>query len=456
MSLPRYPKYKDSGVSSLGELPDHWKVVRLGDLTTRIGSGKTPLGGADTYTDSGVLFLRSQNVYDEGIALDDVAFIAPEVDDALRASRVRGGDILMNITGASIGRTCAVPKDLAPANTNQHVCVIRLSDPAQLSFVSLALKSPSTKGQIESAQTGAAREGLNYTQVARLKVPMPPPEDRTSIAAFLDRETSKIDSLIAEQQRLVELLKEKRQAVISHAVTKGLNPDAPMKASGVEWLGDVPANWKLVRLKDAIGRIEQGWSPQCESQPAGDDSWGVLKVGCVNGDRFDDTEQKGLPNELTPPVKYEVCPGDILVSRGNTRELVGMASFIGQIRGRLLLSDLLYRFKAEPTMADGRFLVLALRSAIGRYQLERDAIGTSASMKKVSQGVLREIIACLPPVAEQQVIASWTSEAGSEIDDLVTSARRAISLLTERRAALITAAVTGQIDVQKHETAVAQ
>jgi type I restriction enzyme, S subunit len=127
MSIPRYPKYKNSGVEWLGEVPVHWEVKPLGYVCVKIGSGKTPLGGAETYAAEGIVFIRSQNVYDEGLLLDDVVFIADETDEKLKASRVLEGDILLNITGASLGRTCLVPNGLPRANVNQHVCIIRLS-----------------------------------------------------------------------------------------------------------------------------------------------------------------------------------------------------------------------------------------------------------------------------------------------------------------------------------------
>jgi len=201
-------------------------------------------------------------------------------------------------------------------------------------------------------------------------------------------------------------------------------------------------------LKSVISKIEQGWSPQCESYPAEHGEWGVLKVGCVNAARFREEEQKALPQGVDPMPVYEVHEGDILASRGNTLELVGMAAFLSAVRGRLLLSDLLYRFRAKSTEANGEYLACALRSPFARYQIERDAVGTSASMKKVGQSVLRELLMPLPPLEEQDAIMVAVNETGSGIERLAREAERAITLLQERRSALISAAVTGQIDVR--------
>jgi len=294
----------------------------------------------------------------------------------------------------------------------------------------------------------AAQPGLSVDIVGRLRIVVPPLPEQSAIAAFLDRETTRIDALIAEQQRLMELLQEKRQAVISHAVTKGLNPDAPMKPSGVEWLGDVPAHWLIRPLKYSITRIEQGWSPQCEGSPAESGEWGVLKVGCVNGDDFCAREQKALPSDVSPLPEYEIGPGDIIMSRGNTLELVGMAAFVREVRPQLLLSDLLYRFRARPESALGEFITLSLRSPHVRFQIERAATGTSASMKKIGQSVIREFLIALPPLEEQRGIVSRVRSATLVLDRLLAETGLAIDLLRERRAALITAAVTGQIEVR--------
>src|SRR5690625_4088089 len=266
MSFPRYPEYKDSGVEWLGEVPAHWEVTKLSYITNRIGSGKTPSGGATAYVSSGVPFIRSQNVHDQGLRLDDIVYIDEATDREMAWSRVRPLDVLINITGASIGRSCQVPAGFGIANVNQHVCVIRLDKPDEASgWVAWAMKAPATKEQVKVSQTGAAREGLNFEQLAGFYLCMPTLTERRTISAFLDHETARIDALVEEQQRLIELLKEKRQAVISHAVTKGLDPDVPMKDSGVEWLGEVPAHWEVMKFVRCVDIAEGQVDPKLES-----------------------------------------------------------------------------------------------------------------------------------------------------------------------------------------------
>lgn len=224
--------------------------MKIKHLATKIGSGKTPRGGNEVYVQSGVLFIRSMNVYDDGLRLEDVVFIDEATDQKMSQTRVLASDVLLNITGASIGRTCIVPGDLPQANVNQHVCIIRLSQRADPAFVSYTLKSSLIKDQIRSLENGSSREGLNFEQVGNLTILLPESlEQQRAIAAFLDRKTAEIDAVIAKKDRLIALLQEERQALISRAVTRGLDAGAAMKDSGIPWLGVVPKHWAVRRFK---------------------------------------------------------------------------------------------------------------------------------------------------------------------------------------------------------------
>lgn len=212
-------KFKDSGVEWLGEVPEHWEVKKLGYITKKIGSGKTPRGGSEVYSDTGILFIRSQNVYDEGLFLDDVVRISKEINDDMANTQVKSGDILLNVTGGSIGRTTIVPDNFEKANVNQHVCIIRLNSKKSKTFISLVMKSLLIKTQIDAIQNGAAREGLNFEQISDFRLAIPPIEEQQKIVSYLDDKTQKIDTLIKKATKSIKLLKEKRTALISAAVT---------------------------------------------------------------------------------------------------------------------------------------------------------------------------------------------------------------------------------------------
>ncbi len=284
--------------------------------------------------------------------------------------------------------------------------------------------------------------------MATRKLALPPLHEQTAIAAFLDRETAKIDGLVAEQRRLMELLKEKRQAVISHAVTKGLNPHAPMKPSGIEWLGDVPEHWEVCAARRVIARIEQGWSPECFARPAEPGERGVLKTGCVNRGAFNEQENKALPDTLLPMLEYEVRPGDVLMSRASgSPELVGSTAYVHAVRPRLMLSDKAFRIHPEPAI-DKRFFATAFNSRYLREQIERAISGAEGLANNLPQSALFAFSICVPPLHEQTSIVKHVAGTTATFDTLTAEAARAIELLQERRTALISAAVTGKIDVR--------
>jgi type I restriction enzyme S subunit len=285
-------------------------------------------------------------------------------------------------------------------------------------------------------------------ELGSIRIPIVPEEEQLRIARFLDRETARIDALVAKKERLIELLQEKRTALITRAVTKGLAPNVPMKDSGVEWLGEIPAHWEVGSLKGVMIRIEQGWSPLCENRQAEEHEWGVLKVGCVNSEDFDEAEHKALPADLIPLPEYEIRPGDILMSRANTRQLLGSAVLVRTVRARLLLCDKLYRISVRGDRVSPEFMTRAFASALSRFQLEREATGASGSMQNISQETISNLVFPLPGISEQDAIAASLDCETARLNALVAKVREAIDRLKELRIALISAAVTGKIDVR--------
>ena len=186
-----HTEWKD--VPGIGTIPADWEVVRLGDGAVHVGSGVTPRGGKSAYTQSGITFLRSQNVHFDGLRLEDVVYIPPEIDNAMARSRVKPDDVLLNITGASIGRCTVVPSDFVTANVNQHVCIIRTSDRYNPRYVWKWLSTPRSQKEIDDIQTGQSRQGLNYQQVRQLTVALPPRTEQDRIVEIL----SGVDGTIA-------------------------------------------------------------------------------------------------------------------------------------------------------------------------------------------------------------------------------------------------------------------
>ena len=212
---------KDSGIEWLGEIPEHWEVKKLKMIVTKVGSGVTPSGGSSVYLKEGIPLLRSQNIHFNGLKLEDVAYISEEIDQGMSNSRIMEDDILLNITGASIGRCFYVPKGFGKGNVNQHVCIIRpilgVIHPIYLYFL---IRSSVGQVQINLQQTGANREGLNFEQLKNFTLPIPKSiSEQETIVESLRNSISKIDANISKTEKLIDLLTEYRTALISEVVT---------------------------------------------------------------------------------------------------------------------------------------------------------------------------------------------------------------------------------------------
>ena len=441
MSFRRHKGCIDSGVKWLGDVPSHWDVVRL----RRLVEIKKDIAGELGYD----VFSVTQN----GFRIKDTE--SGEGQQSLDYSKyqfVRVGQFGMNpmdllTGGADIATTDGV------TSPDYRVFEIRNVEEVHDRYMLYMLQMLYRNHIFYAFGQGSSQLGrwrLPRQQFNDFQFPVPPLDEQKSISSFLDVETSKIDGLVSEQRRLIELLKEKRQAVISHAVTKGLNPNAPMKPSGIQWLGDVPQHWEVQRLKHAIISIEQGWSPQCEIAPVeSDDQWGVLKVGCVNYGRFTPEENKALPPTLDPQPELGIREGDLLISRANTIELVGSAAVAERDYDNLMLCDKLYRLRMDRSRLLPRFLCYFLTCEVAREPIELGATGASPSMKNIAQSVILELWFAAPDLDEQKEIVKEIRERWDAITTLIAEAERAIELLQERRTALISAAVTGKIDVRQ-------
>lgn len=289
---------------------------------------------------------------------------------------------------------------------------------------------------------------MKFSDVKRLPILMPSRSEQVIISDFLDRETAKIDALVHEQEKIIQLLDEKRQAVISHAVTKGLDPAVPVNPSGVDWLGDIPAHWSVRQARHLISKFEQGWSPECDSRPAEGSEWGVLKAGCVNGGVYRDEENKALPANLAPDPTLEVRPGDIIMSRANgSPDLIGSVARVRSTRGQLMLSDKLFRLICKDDVLPD-FVVWLFASHALRCQIVNAISGADGMANNLPQSEIKAFRVCVPPLEEQKQIVEYVQAQSRNFEKLIAAAKRAVSLLQERRMILVEAAVTGKIDVR--------
>ena len=440
MTFPRYPAYKDSGVAWLGEVPEHWTVVPLkfvAKVQTGVAKGKDNSGRATIQ----VPYMRVANVQDGFLDLNSVAEIEIPIDDLPRY-RLQKGDVLMNEGGDfdKLGRGHIWDASISPCIHQNHVFAVRPHGvgPTWLNTITGSQYAQFYFMTRSKQSTNLA--SISSTNLMELPVVMPPVVEQTQIAAFLDRETAKIDALVTEQRRLMELLKEKRQAVISHAVTRGLNPDAPMKPSGIEWLGDVPEHWGIGSL-GYLASIQTGSTPD-RAMPEyweGDIPW--LKTGEINYERIVDSEERITESGLANSAARVAEVGTLMMAmygQGVTRgrvAILGIRASYNQACAAISFGPKLFNEYAR------YFFMMA-------YRFIRDT-GNETSQMNLGSGTIAKIKILMPPLDEQRQIVSMLQNELSVFDTLTTEAQRAIDLLQERRTALISAAVTGQIDVRQ-------
>lgn len=447
MTSEVYSNYKESGSPWLGQIPSHWSVKKLKFLAIVQPSNvdKKTIDGEEP-----VLLCNYTDVYKNEYIDSRLEFMpATATSTEIEKFSTDIGDVIVT-------KDSEDPSDIAiPACISEKIdgllCGYHLTQikPIDLDgrYLLRLFQSKGFNAQFIISANGVTRFGLPQYVISNAYSCMPPMPEQKGIAKYLDFKTAQIDALIGKQKTLLDKLAEKRTVLISHVVTKGLDPFVSMKDSDEEWLGEIPEHWTMTRLRYVTTCIEQGWSPQCNNHPASEEQWGVLKVGCVNGESFDENENKSLPEHLEPKLRYEVKSGDILVSRANTKALLGSAAIVKNVRPRLLLCDKLYRIKSN-SLIEPEYLVRFMRSTIARYQYEKNATGTSGSMQNIGQDTLKNLPIPLPPKDEQVAILKDLEHKLQIITVAEEKVTSVIEKLTEYRASIITNAVTGKIDVR--------
>ena len=445
MTFPVYLVYKDSGIEWLGEVPEHWAVHPLKRAIERIESG-TSVNAADFPAELGSLgVLKTSCVYtgkfdwaeNKTVDDEDLSRVScPLRKDTLIVSRMNTPDLV----GAT-GLVTEAPNGIFLPDRLWQVYFLVNHSPDFLFYFS---KSREYREQVKMACSGtsASMQNLGQDDFRGLLFAEPPKPEQTQIARFLDHETARIDALIEEQQRLIELLKENRQAVISHAVTKGLDPTVPMKDSGVEWLGEVPAHWVVAGLK-------WYWSvTDCKHITAEFVDEGIPLASI----REVQSRYVALDNaKQTTEVFYrqlieggrELVAGDLIFSRNAT---VGEVAQVANWHPPFAMGQDVCVLKKQYEWLSSDYLQAVLRSPVVMVQLDNLMIGST--FKRVNVEDIRGIIVPMPPQGEQKIIAEYLIQKTEMFHSMLGEAQNTIALLQERRSALISAAVTGKIDVR--------
>ena len=435
-----YPEYRESGIEWLDSLPVHWTAIPIRGLARP---------GYKTFTDGD--WIESPYIRDDGIRLlqtgnvgtgffkeQGYRYIDEDTFDAFRCTEVLPGDVLICRLAAPVGRACIAPDLGKRMITSVDVCILKLQSGFDPRFVVYALSQDAYLSWLGAICRGGTRDRVSRSMLGAIRLPVPALVEQRAIAAFLDRETTKIDALVAKKERLIELLQEKRTALVTHAVTKGLDPNVPMKPSGVEWLGEIPAHWEVKPSRSLFRDTDR-------RSETGDEE--LLTVSHLTG-VTPRSEKNVTMIEALSHEGYKICEEGNLVI--NT--LWGWMGALGIAWQRGIVSPAYNVYQLSKSMVP-HFVDYYSRTPANVCDITRHSKGIWKSRLRIYPDDLREVLMVVPPISEQLEIAAYLDRQLREMTSLESKVREGTERLREYRTALISAAVTGEIDVRKEANA---
>ena len=436
--LDPYPEYRDSGVGWLGEIPAHWEVRRLKTLAS------VRLSNVDKKSEEGQVRVRLCNyvdVYYHDYITASIEFMnATATPCQVRRFGLHAGDVLVTKDSEvwdDIANPAVVKEELGDVVCGYHLALIRPLSSLSGGFLARQFAAPGLRDQFHLAANGVTRFGLGGDAIRTGVLPIAPLDEQQIIADYLDRETAKIDALVAKKERLVELLQEKRAALITRAVTRGLAPNVPMKDSGVEWLGEIPAHWEVRRWRHCC-RISSG-----QISPEDGD---LRETTLIAPNHVESGTGRVLYTESAREQgavsgKYLVAPGNIIYSK-----IRPALNKVCVATGSWLCSADMYPVSIADRRLQTRFLLyFMLSESFVRHMVDESM---RVAMPKVNRSTLAACPLLVPPIVEQLATVTFLDRETARIDALIAKIREAIDCLNELRTALISAAVTGKIDVR--------
>lgn len=438
MSFSRYEAYRDSGIEWLGAVPAHWRVVPLLAVAAERDEPNEGMREQNLLSLSYGRVIRRDLLSNDGLL--------PESFETYQI--VEPGDTVLRLTDLQNDQRSLRSALVEERGIITSAYLALAPKQVEPRFLSYLLRSYDLR-KIFYSMGGGLRQSMKFADLKRLRVLIPSVVEQNEIATFLDRETDKVDAIISEQQRLIALLTAKRQATMSRGVTKGINPDVPMKDSGIEWLGNVPAHWDVRRVKSVSTFITSG--PRGWSDRISDDGMLFIQSGDLN-DRLEiefESVRRVKPVADAEAARTRLQDGDVVVCITGAK--TGNVAACALVPEPAYVNQHLCLVRPSPDVSS-TFLAAMLKSHVGQthFRISQYGLKQGLSLNDVAEAPV-----LVPAPQEQVAIVAWLAEQTREIDRLVFEARRAIALLQERRGALISAAVTGQINVRAPTASVA-
>lgn len=453
---PKYLAYKPTGCDWFPEIPSHWNIDRAKWSVTSCQNG---VWGSEPDGDDDLACIRVADFDRQSLRISTEKLTMRSIAEKDRRNRLlEAGDLLLEKSGGGeqqlVGTVVEFDQPFPAVSSNFIARMVASADMDSRFLVYVHSHLYAGRVNYRSIKQTTGIQNLDGQAYLDEPIAYPPFGEQETIARFLDFKTAQIDALIAKQRTLLDKLAEKRTALISHAVTKGLDPSVPMKDSGLAWLGEIPAHWDRMLMARIIVKFEQGWSPSCDEREASLDEWGVLKSGCVNYGVFQEREHKTLPPSLDPILSLEVKARDILMCRASgSKHLIGSVAMVRECRPKLIFSDKTYRIALQQDTIDPEFFVLLMRSKYVRDQIELSISGADGLANNIPQSSVKAYQIVLPKILEEQkAIVTFLKNRIDSVEAQEGKINEVIKRLQEYRSALITSAVTGKIDVRNMST----
>lgn len=435
--MKRYPAYKNSGIEWVGKVPSEWELIRLKYLTFfRNGYAFD----SDEYVEDGLPIMRIGDV-SENIDLETMKKVPKDYARLQDTFGINYGDVLLALTGATIGKT-AVFNLHEKVLLNQRVANIRPRGKLDNGYLKYIVAFSGFKRHIDFECEGGAQDNIGKGEIGDFLTPVPGLAEQKTIAVYLDRKTAQIDNLIAKKERMIELLKEERTAIINQAVTRGLNPEAEMKDFGIDWLGKIPKHWEIKRLK-YVANI----NPQRPDGIPDETKVVFIAMESMNTDGTYDNSvvrpyldvKSGFTYFAEDDVIFAKITPCFENGKGALLHNLGTSMGFGSTEFHVL--------RAVKSKTTSKYLYFLTISGLFRKLGEAFMQGV-AGQKRVTNDFVQDFIIGVPPVDEQEAISAYLEQKIKGIDTQIGRENRSIEYLKEYRASLISEVVTGKIDVR--------
>lgn len=439
--LKPYADYRDSGHRWLGKLPAHWKVLPNRALFDERKERNQ--------SDAAMLSVTiTRGIVPQRALLSESSKKDSSNADKSAYKLVVPGDIVYNKMRAWQG---ALGASQLRGIVSPAYVVLKPRAGVRADYYHHLLRTSAFSKEAERWSYGITSDmwSLRPEHFKLIGSPLPPPDEQAAIFRFLDHANRKIDRFIRAKRKLIALLNEQKQAIIQRSVVGRRDKDVAVKASELDWLGDIPAHWDQPLLGRCLLGIEQGWSPVAAEGELVPGQWCVLTLSSIRSGSFVPGAVKPVSLHAQIPHDIEIADGDLLLTRSNTRDRVGDVCVVRGSRPHTLLCDLIYRLRPISNLIEPQYLAYQLLSQIGRRQIESDARGSSGTMPKISQSHIRAWRVLVPPIAEQRAIVSAIEAESAPLSAAMLRTQREISLMQEYQTRLTADIVTGKLDVRE-------